>query len=209
MFNDPQAQVDAAHEAAQETAAEAEERRRVEKKGRPTPKASQRHQEHKRPLGGVSPKRTPKGRPKPSKEQKEAERAKRSSAFEGMKRGEERYLSARDRGPVRRYIRDYVDARFNLGEWFLPIAILFVLATFLTSSQPTIAFYLLLIMYIVIIVAIVDAVLTWRQIKKRIKKKFGEDALVRGSAMYCTMRIFQMRRSRIPRPQVARGQYPS
>ena len=43
-----------------------------------------------------------------------------------MRTGDERYLPARDKGPVKRYIRDYVDARFSLGEAFMPLSILLI-----------------------------------------------------------------------------------
>ena len=35
--------------------------------------------------------------------------------------GDQRYLPAVDRGSQRRYIRDYVDARRNLGDFMLAI----------------------------------------------------------------------------------------
>ena len=31
---------------------------------------------------------------------------------EALANGDERYLPARDKGPVRRFVRDYVDSRF-------------------------------------------------------------------------------------------------
>ena len=31
---------------------------------------------------------------------------------------------ARDAGPERRYVRDYIDARFNVGELMLPVSVL-------------------------------------------------------------------------------------
>ena len=40
--------------------------------------------------------------------------------------------------------------------------------------------------------------------------KFGyEAASTKGNGMYAAMRAFQMRRSRMPRPQVKRGEYPA
>jgi hypothetical protein len=54
---------------------------------------------------------------------------------------------------------------------------------------------------------VVDAVLMWLRTKKKITQKFG--AAERGDAMYAIMRAFQMRRTRMPKPQVDRGQHPA
>ncbi len=42
---------------------------------------------------------------------------------EGMRTGDERYLPARDKGPVKRFIRDYVDARLSIAEFLLPLLV--------------------------------------------------------------------------------------
>ena len=39
-----------------------------------------------------------------------------------MKDGDERYFLARDQGPVRSFIRDYVDSRFSFVELMIPPA---------------------------------------------------------------------------------------
>lgn len=38
---------------------------------------------------------------------------------EAMASGDERYLPVRDKGPVRRFARDYVDSRWCVAEFFL------------------------------------------------------------------------------------------
>ena len=42
---------------------------------------------------------------------------------QAMLTGDERYYPARDQGPARRYARDFVDARYNVGEYFIFFAI--------------------------------------------------------------------------------------
>jgi len=54
----------------------------------------------------------------------------------------------------------------------------------------------------------VDIVLLARRLKKLLTAKFGAQKVVRGTLMYGVMRAFQMRRMRLPKPQVQRGQYP-
>ena len=56
-----------------------------------------------------------------------------------MKTGEERYLPARDRGPVKRFIRDYVDSRFSFVELMIPV--LLATTVLAWSGNPTLASY--------------------------------------------------------------------
>ena len=62
--------------------------------------------------------------PRTRKEQAAAQRAARGDASrkmrEAIKTGDERYLPSRDRGPVRRFIRDFVDSRFSFIELMVP-----------------------------------------------------------------------------------------
>jgi hypothetical protein len=62
----------------------------------------------------------------------------------------------------------------------------------------------------VLLTAVVDTFLMYRGLKKKIAAKFGDDAAAaKGNGMYAAMRAFQMRRSRMPRPQVKRGETPA
>ena len=47
-------------------------------------------------------------------------KSKRLAARAAYMRGEENALPARDKGAVRRYVRNYIDSRRNVGEYFLP-----------------------------------------------------------------------------------------
>jgi hypothetical protein len=74
----------------------------------------------------------------------------------------------------------------------------------------TILFFVTILTYGVLLLAIGDTVLMYRGLKKRLAEKFGADAAsTKGNGMYAAMRAFQLRRSRMPRPMVARGEYPS
>ena len=53
-----------------------------------------------------------------------------------MVTGDERHLPLRDKGPVRRFIRDYVDARFSIGEILLPALVLILATSFLNTILP-------------------------------------------------------------------------
>ncbi|MDM7831429.1 DUF3043 domain-containing protein [Cellulomonas edaphi] len=171
-------------------------------KGRPTPKRKEAEAANKRPL-------VPTDRKAAGKTGKNAAREARNREYQAMQSGDERSMPAQHRGPVRRYIRDYVDARWNLGEFFLPIAAVFlVLQISLAKAAPGLASLAVLVLYIYVIFAIVDGYIMWRGLRKRLRAKFGEDKLGRGLVMYSLMRAFQLRPTRLPKAQVRRGHKP-
>jgi hypothetical protein len=172
-------------------------------KGRPTPKRKEAQAANKRPL-------VPQDRKAASKAARAAQREQRDREYKAMQTGDERFMPAKDRGPVRRYVRDWVDARWSLGELFLPVAAVALVAQFaLAQTAPVFAFYVIVALYVYVLAAIVDGWLLWRGLKKRLIAKFGEKAVVRGTAMYGVLRAFQIRPSRMPKPQVKHGQKPA
>jgi hypothetical protein len=74
---------------------------------------------------------------------------------QAMKTGDERYYLARDKGPVRRFIRDFVDSRFSFLELMIP-AMLVVLVLGYSGNQRLMATsnFMLLAMFMLIIVDI-------------------------------------------------------
>lgn len=169
-------------------------------KNRPTPKRRDQEAARKQPLVVTDRKRA-----------KQIDRTKRQDAYskqrQAMITGDESNLPARDKGPVRRYIRDFVDARWSLGEFLLPVMVVVLALSFVRTSWAVLLVFVLV--YGLMLLAVVDSWLLWRRIRSRLIAKFGADKVVRGTAMYAVMRAFQMRRLRMPRPQVTRGQYPS
>ena len=124
-----------------------------------------------------------------------------------MMTGDESKMPVRDRGADRRYIRDFVDARFSLGEVLLPVMLLSLLLSFIKESWALLTVFILV--YGMIALCVIDAALMWRKLKRQLVAKFGADNLQKGNTMYAVMRAFQMRRGRLPRPMVTRGQHPS
>lgn len=178
-------------------------------KGRPTPK---RRDAQARGLHPVVP--------TDRKAARREQRAREDAAWERQRRamitGDERYLPVRDKGPVRRYIRDYVDARWSLGELFLPASLLMMLIIVGLSirSTPTMAvvsLWVLTAVYGLLGLALLDAVWCWYRVRGLLYKKFGrEEVRAKGIiAWYVFSRCFTTRRWRQPKPQVGRGQYPS
>lgn len=165
-------------------------------KNRPTPKRRDQEAANRRPLVGNA---------KAAKaDQKARQRVQREEARQGMLRGEERFLPPRDRGPVKRLLRDIVDSRWNIGEFLLPLMLIVLVAMLLGGQNPRAQLLILPLVYGVMVIGILDAWLLGRRAKKRVTDEFGEEH-TRGIAWYVALRSLQMRMSRVPRPQVKRG----
>jgi Protein of unknown function (DUF3043) len=171
-------------------------------KNRPTPKRSVAEAANKRPLVPNDRKAAGKNATKANREQLREQRIRQRQA---MLTGDERYLPARDAGPERRFIRDYIDARYNIGELMLPVVAL-VFALSLTRSGYVILVVTVAV-YALILAAIFDAVFLRIRLRKLLTAKFG--SMPRGSVFYGITRSLQIRRWRMPRPKVARREYPS
>jgi len=129
---------------------------------------------------------------------------------ERMMSGDEKYVLPRDRGPVRAYVRDLVDARRNIAGILLPIAVLsFVI---LLIPIPTVQSYGPVVLLVAIIAAILDTVIFARTIGQKVRARFpkgdSSELSTKGSALgfYAFNRACLFRRWRVPRPRVAVGE---
>lgn len=121
-----------------------------------------------------------------------------------MLAGDEAYLLERDRGPVRRYVRDVVDARRNALGLFMPSALGLL---FVMMAVPQIQLYISPAMMLLMAVMAIDAVVLARKVTKLVDAKFPENLESRWKlGLYGVSRASQLRRMRAPRPQVRRGE---
>ena len=164
------------------------------KKGRPTP--SRKEAESKRKVSTLAPVIGKEAK----KRDKALARERRVAAREAYLRGDENALPLRDRGPVRRFVRDEVDGRRSIGEYFLPIIFVVLLLTMVLPREKQLIPVLL--MYTVLLFAVVDGFFLSRKLKKHIIEKFP-DANTKGLGMYGWLRSTQMRRLRAPKPSAA------
>lgn len=168
-------------------------------KGRPTPKRSEA-QSQRRSVAS-----TPKTRKEGVKRQRDERRAAMERQRQALASGDERYLPARDKGPVRRFARDFVDSRLCVAEFFLPMAvIILVLSMVRVGALQSIA---LLLWLFVIVLIIVDSVFIAFRLKKQLAARHPNER-TKGAVAYALMRSLQMRRLRLPKPQVKRGERP-
>ena len=167
-----------------------------EGKGRPTPK--RKDAESKRKVSSLSPIVT-KDQKKAAKIQARQDRVASRAAY---LRGDESALPVRDRGPVRKYVRNYVDSRRSTGEYFLPI--IFVVLVLTLIPLPAVQIGAIALMYAVLLLAVVDGIFLSRKIRKSVQAKFP-GAETKGLGMYAWLRSTQMRRLRAPHPEVKIG----
>lgn len=183
-------------------------------KGRPTPK---RNSAAKR-RGPVAPapmssaearaRRKSLAGPKLSKEERRVEKAERRERMaqrrERMLAGDEAALLERDRGPVRRYVRDIVDARYNLLGLFMPVALGLM---FVMMALPQVQFYISPAMMLLMVLMAVDGVMLARKVGRLADTKYPDNTEARWKlGLYAASRASTLRRMRAPRPQVRRGE---
>ncbi|MET7457566.1 DUF3043 domain-containing protein [Streptomyces sp. NPDC005574] len=168
-------------------------------KGRPTPKRSEAQSQRR------SVATTPTTRKDAAKRQRDERRAQMDRQRQALAGGDERYLPARDKGPVRKFARDFIDSRFSVAEFFLPMAVvILVLSMVRVGALQSIA---LLLWLVVIVLIVLDSIATGFRLKKKLAERFG-DQNKKGAVAYALMRSLQMRRLRLPKPQVKRGERP-
>ena len=184
-------------------------------KGRPTPKRS----ETARKRGPLPPapltasearkRRKEIGRPKLSRDERKAEKLERRADMadrrERMMSGDDAYLLPRDKGPVRRFVRDVVDSRRNVLGLFMPAALGMV---FVMLSIPSLAVQQAVTpaMLVLILVMVADALWLGRRVNKLVDAKFPDNVESGWKlGLYAASRASQLRRMRAPRPQVKRG----
>ncbi|WP_344587636.1 DUF3043 domain-containing protein [Actinomadura vinacea] len=165
-------------------------------KGRPTPKRSEAEKRRRQPITA------PANRKEAYKRVREKQASERVKAREGMAKGEEKYLLKRDKGPVRRLARDYVDGRRTMGS-YLMYAMFAIVAL---SLLPLAAAKLLVLLAppLLLAVVFVEGLLISRGVKRLAAERYPDEDQ-KGVGLYAAMRAMQIRRLRVPAPQVKPG----
>lgn len=167
-------------------------------KGRPTPKRRD-SQPTRRPLGAP-----PRDRKEAVRVQREEAKRRRGDVRTAMASGDDTYLPARDKGPVRRYVRDVVDSRRSVAEYFLPAALVIFLVSTFSAGNPALALASSLAFYGMLLLMTVDSIFLNRRIKSELAAHYPGQS-TRGVTFYAIMRSMQFRRMRFPKPRLNRG----
>jgi hypothetical protein len=168
-----------------------------QKKGRPTPK--RKDAESARKVSSLAPAHSKEEKAR----QKSAARAARMAQRAAYLRGDESALPLRDKGPVKKFVRNYVDSRRSIGEYFLPIiGVVLIISLIPVAAAAVIGVAL---MYSVLFASVIDGIFLTRRIKREVSARFPSES-VKGLGMYGWLRSTQMRRMRAPKPGVAVGE---
>jgi hypothetical protein len=164
------------------------------KKGRPTPTRREAEAAARaRAKAALDPKAS-------RKQQRQVQMEKSRTIRQAIKDGDERYLPARDRGPVKRFIRDYVDSRLCMAEFAMPLLIASLFASwsgFVAIGNG--------IMNATLIVVVLDTLILRFRLQRELKRRFPDDD-TRRTTLYAIMRSLQLRFMRLPKAKVKLGQ---
>lgn len=118
---------------------------------------------------------------------------------QGIKDGDERYLGNRDRGPVRRFVRDFIDSRLNIAEFSIPLMFSSLL---LSGANQNLGGGIL---NATVLVVTLDSIWLVVRLKRELKRRFPEESR-KGTTFYALTRALQLRFMRIPKAKVKLGQ---
>lgn len=129
-------------------------------------------------------------------------KAERAKVQQALASGDERYLPARDRGPQRRFLRNYVDSRRTVAEYLLPF---FLVIFVMMMIQIQLVLDLALVFWMVAVVfTAVDLFFLARRVKRELRERFPGESY-KGATGYALMRATQLRKLRLPKPQLKPG----
>ena len=157
-----------------------------------------------------------KDRPTPTRKEAEAARRQRMTttlskresravASREARAARMRAVSAREAAPEKALMRDYIDSRFNVGEYLLPSVVVILAVTIIGSYWPTVTLIATLAMYLFILGVFVDGYLMWRGFKKVLAARLPNTP-PKGLLLYGMTRSTQIRRFRSPPPRIKRGE---
>jgi len=124
-----------------------------------------------------------------------------------MVAGDTRNLPARDAGPVRAFVRDYIDSRRSVAEFFIPFAFVIIVLGFF--KQPVVQAISLFSWMLMFTLLIVDSAIIGVRLRAKLTQQWPDRSARRGALLYALMRSIQIRRMRLPPPRVKVGGAPA
>jgi len=107
--------------------------------------------------------------------------------------------------PYNVMIRDWIDRRWNIAEFILPVMILFFVGTIIAAQfWVEVMVYGTYAIWAIVAILIIDTVWMWLGLRQQLRTHFPSEPF-KGKFSYALSRMMLMRRSRIPAPRVKRG----
>jgi hypothetical protein len=169
-------------------------------KGKPTPKRRDVESARKQ---GISVPKDPKAAKRAARER---DRVARATSRAGLMAGDANYFPRRDAGPVKAAVRDYIDRRRTVGEYFVPVAfIVLILGLINNAALQVVVIY---VWTAILLLVVLDTILVGILLGKSLRNEFPEKAQRKGAVSYGVLRALQLRRFRIPPPRIKPGGKP-
>jgi hypothetical protein len=165
-------------------------------KGVPTPKRSEAQANRRQPY------QAPADRKAAARQSRQRDSADRARKSEALQRGEQWAMPLKDRGPVRALARDVVDARRGVGEYYMFMVVLLVVLLVIPGAETKLIADAVVV--VLLLVVIVEAWLVGNRVKRLAAQRLPNES-TRGVVWYAATRGIQLRKMRIPKPRVARG----
>lgn len=166
-------------------------------KGRPTPTRKEAE------AAAKARAKTPRTRKEQLAAQRQGRSASSKTVRQAMREGDERYYPARDKGPVRRFVRDFVDVRFSLIELVIPLMLITLILGY--SGNRTLMSLGNSLLLLIVLVVIFDMLWLRFRLRRELTRRFPDQS-PKGLTYYAITRAMQMKFMRMPKPQVKIGQ---
>lgn len=166
-------------------------------KGRPTPTRKEAE------AAARARAKVPRTRKEVARAQRQARAESSQQVRAAMKAGDERYYLPRDRGPVRRFVRDFVDTRFSIIELMIPLLIVTMVLGY--SGNQRLAGIGNSVLFGTVLLVVLDMVFLRFRLRRELARRFPEES-TKGTTYYAVTRAMQMKFMRLPKAQVKIGQ---
>lgn len=139
------------------------------------------------------------------KQVREENRARNREIQARMDAGDERYLTERDRGEVRGFVRDWVDSKRFFNNYVMPAALVLLLIMLIGTWLPRVSAVLSLLSLLFMLTIFIEGFIIGIRANRAVREKFPEADTGFGLGMYAFSRATQPRNWRTPKPRVAVG----
>jgi hypothetical protein len=133
----------------------------------------------------------------PSEQRKRDREARNDSREEQLRKVEDQ--------PGRQLLRDFVDSRKGMAQWWMPVIMIsLALALAAMYLSPDLAVVATFVPYVALAVLALHITWLWRQFKQLHEQRLPRDS-TKGLLIYLINRIISLRRFRVPPPRVKPG----